>query len=566
MKALILAAGFGKRLLPYTKVIPKPLFTVNSKPVIEHTIKKLIQAGCSEIKINTHHLNSKIEDYIKKRSYPVKVETIFEPEILETGGALKNVKTFLKGSDFIVINSDILFDIDLSEVIKSHLAGNCLASLVLHKHDTFNMIEIGKNNLIKNFNSSKNPYAFTGIQILSPKIFALMPDKKTFSIIDLYQSLIKRNYKIKAFILKGNYFWEDIGNIKTYKYSCMKYLARSIENTKENNINKIDVQKLAGDGSDREWFRITANKKTYIAADHGINTSDHYTGKPGRTDKSNNVCQLDSFVNIGHHIFNKGLSVPEIYTYDPFSGIAIVEDLGNQHLEKIINNTRDEKEIFNWYKKVCDSLFLFSREGFKGFKKQWAFQTYEYSKEVIIENECRYFIDTFANIYLKKDVRLKAFIEEFEFIAENCIDSSFKGLMHRDMQSKNIMVRDDLIYFIDFQSARKGPIEYDIASLLIDPYVQLGNDLKKVILSYFLDKIISDENIDAKHFKHCYKYCCVTRNLQILGAFSFLSRIKNKKWFEEFIPHALKSLKEHINLIDINKTPKLNKFINNLEI
>ncbi|MCP3955734.1 MAG: phosphotransferase, partial [Desulfobacterales bacterium] len=422
----------------------------------------------------------------------------------------------------------------------------------------FNKIEIDKNSLITNFNSSNNPYAFTGIHILSPKIFKLMPDKNIFSIIEFYETLIKKNKALNAFILNNNYFWEDIGTIKAYKYSSIRYLVSSIENKKENDFNKIEIQKLTGDGSDREWFRISTDEKTYIAADHGINTAQQC--------QSNPIVQLDSFISLGNHLYKKGAPVPKIYKYDSFSGIAIVQDLGDIHLVNIINKSKNEDEIFDWYKKVCDSLISFSKKGLKGFQKQWAFETHEYSKEVILERECKYFINAFCNTYLKKDTQYETFSGEFEFIADNCINSSFNGLMHRDMQSKNIMVKDDLIFFIDFQSARKGPLEYDLSSLLIDPYVELEDHLKEKILTYFIDKLNSDNNIDAKLFKHCYKYCCVARNLQILGAFSYLSKVKKKKKFETFIPFALASLKKHINLIDIRKTPELNKFINNLRV
>lgn len=563
MKALILAAGYGERLLPYTQIIPKPLFSINSKPIIDHTIERLIKAGCSEIIINTHHLSQKIHDHIQKMTYPVNVKTIFEPEILNTGGAVKNISAFMKNSDFIVINSDILFDFDLSEVMKNHHDSNNLASLILHKHNKFNMVEIDNNNYIKNFKSLKNPYAFTGIQILSPRIFKLMPEKNKFSIIEFYQNLINNDYKINSFILQGNYFWEDIGTISAYKNSSIKYLVNSIETQTNNDINHIKIQKLAGDGSDREWFRVKTNNKTFVAADHGINTS---AQNLKQSDNSNTVVQLDSFVNIGKHLYKQKVSVPNIFKYDSFAGIAIVEDLGDKHLENIINNTKDKTVVLSWYKKVCDSLLSFSKNGSIDFNRKWTFETEEYSKAVIIERECKYFIDSFVNTYLKKNIQFKTFLEEFEFIADKATDSSFKGLMHRDMQSKNIMVKNGSIYFIDFQSARKGPLEYDIASLLIDPYVKLEKTLKEKILAYTIDKIQTLKIIDAKHFNHCYKYCCVTRNLQILGAFSYLSKVKNKKSFEIFIPYALNSLKEHINLIDIKQTPKLNKLINNLEI
>ncbi len=556
MKALILAAGFGTRLLPYTQIIPKPLFSINSMPVIGHTIEKLINAGCTEIIINTHHLHEQIENYFKKNTFPVKIKTLYEPAILDTGGAVKNIKSLVKDSTFIVINSDILFDINLTEIIKTHIDGKHLASLVLHKHEKFNKIEVDENNFITNFDSSINPYAFTGIHVLSSKIFDLMPDNDIFSIIDLYKNLLITNKKINACILEKNYFWEDIGTIETYKQSCIKYQTFSIEKRLENNINKINIQKLTGDGSDREWFRIETNKKSYIAADHGINTSNNF----------NTIVQLDSFINIGNHLYNKKLAVPKIFNFDPFSGVAIVEDLGDIHLERVINNLRDDETIFSWYKKVCDSLIKFSSDGFQGFKSKWAFETDEYSKKMILERECKYFIDAFINSYLQKNIRFKDFLKEFEFIADNCISSSFKGLMHRDMQSKNIMIKDSSVFFIDFQSARKGPLEYDFASLMIDPYVKLDNHMKKRILLYLLNKLSINKNIDAKHFKHCYRYCCVARNLQILGAFSYLSKIKNKKKFERFIPYALGTLKNHISFIDIKKIPKLNNLINNLRV
>jgi NDP-sugar pyrophosphorylase family protein len=556
MKALILAAGFGTRLLPYTKNVPKPMFTIDSIPVLGHTIQKLIDSGCSEIFINTHHLHEQIENYIKKSHFAVDITTIFEPEILDTGGAVKNIKPLIKNSTFIVINGDILYDLDLAKIVKNNNNGNHLASLVLHKHDQFNKIELDEDNFILNFNSSKNPYAFTGIHILSPDIFNFMPDENIFSIIDLYKSMIKERQRIKAIILAKNYFWEDIGNINDYKHSCMKYLARFAIKKNKIDLNKIKIDKLAGDGSDREWFRITLNNKTYIAADHGINV----------LQESNVTTQLDSFINIGNHLHKNDLPVPEILNFDKFAGIALVDDLGDSHLENHINEVSDNTTIYFWYKKVCDSLYAFSKKGYQGFNFDWAFETNEYSKEMILERECKYFINSFVNGFLEKDVRFDTFADEFEYLAENCLNSSYTGLMHRDMQSKNIMVCDNNIFFIDFQSARKGPLEYDMASLLIDPYVQLDTNMKNKILDYMISKISNYENLDAKLFKHCYKYCCITRNLQILGAFSYLSRIKKKKTFENFIPYALTTLKHHISLINANKIPKLNNLINNMRV
>ncbi len=567
MKALILAAGFGKRLLPYTEVIPKPMFPIGFKPVLAHTIEKLIKADVSEIFINTHHLHRIIENYIQQQTYPVTVTTVYEPEILDTGGAVKNIMQRTGDSDLIVINSDILFDMDLLLFIKNHQKKRCPASLVLHKIDRFNKIEIDKTFRIKSFNSLNNPYAFTGIQILSPEILKLMPDRDKFSIIDFYQGLINDDYAINAFVPENTVlsFWEDIGLLKTYKHACLRYLVTFLLKNKPG-INAIQLKELAGDGSDREWFRIFLEKKTYIAGYHGINVTAHDSQEPGMAEKVETTCQLDSFLMLGRHLYSKGVPVPEIYIHDPFSGMAILEDLGDIHLETIINRIENnEEKILSIYKKVADKLFLFSKNGIHGFKKQWAFETHEYTPEMVVEKECNYFINSFVNTCLKKNIRPDTFLEEFEFIADNCTDSSFKGLMHRDMQSRNIMFKNGHIFFIDFQSARKGPVEYDLASLLIDPYVKLNSTTQNKIFNYFKDEFIIKNNFNEKLFKHCYKYCMVARNLQMLGAFGFLSVNKNKSWFKAFIPQALANLKKHINLIDRNKIPKLTKLINQLK-
>ena len=106
MKALILAAGFGTRLLPYTETTPKPLFTIDGQPVLDITICRLIEAGCQKIVINTHHLNDKITAFVKNRRYPIPITVRYEPEILGTGGGIKNMADIWSDQPFMVINSD----------------------------------------------------------------------------------------------------------------------------------------------------------------------------------------------------------------------------------------------------------------------------------------------------------------------------------------------------------------------------------------------------------------------------------------------------------------------------
>ncbi|MFH2093236.1 MAG: sugar phosphate nucleotidyltransferase, partial [Pseudomonadota bacterium] len=103
MKALILAAGFGTRLLPYTQTIPKALFTLNDFPILGHVIQALEKSGCDHILINTHHLHEQINFFINTFQSKTSVQILYEPDILDTGGAIANARQFLDDTPFFVI-------------------------------------------------------------------------------------------------------------------------------------------------------------------------------------------------------------------------------------------------------------------------------------------------------------------------------------------------------------------------------------------------------------------------------------------------------------------------------
>lgn len=547
MKALILAAGFGTRLLPYTEKIPKSLFTVLSRSILTHTIEKLVDAGCGQILINTHHLHLQIETFIARKKYDTDIQLIYEPVILDTGGAIANVKAFITDDPFFVINSDIISNINLKKVYESHKKSNCLATLVLHNHDAFNKVAIDDQGYIQNFDSKTKGLAFTGIQVLSPQIYKFFPDKKVFSSIEIYQSLCRKK-QIQAFI-GNNIFWSDIGTPESYSMTSLLELAAFGFGIKQDQIKNIQVDQLAGDGSDRNWYRATYKTRSFIVSDHGICLPE-----------SDRLLQLNAFIHIGNHLSLKGLPVPCIINYDMLSGMVLLEDLGDDHLETYIKQKNNTEFTTNTYKKVIDLLIDFSINGVTGFKKEWTCQTETYSKELIIETECRYFLEAFIQNYLNITVAFHEVADEFDYIANHALKHGFIGLMHRDMQSRNIMIQNNQIYFIDFQSARLGPLQYDLASLLIDPYINLDHQIKNELLGYTVKKLALNWD-ETQKFLKSYSYCCLTRNCQFLGAFSFLSQIKKKKGFEQYIPDAVTSLKQIITDLNTDKIPKLSKLI-----
>lgn len=542
MKALILAAGFGTRLLPYTEYLPKPLFPLANRPLLDIHIRNLEKAGCTGILINTHHLHQKIEEFIAKQSYAIPVFTRHEPQLLGTGGAIKNAADFLDNRPFMVINSDIHTDIGFRKVYDFHQTHPHPATLVLYNDPQFNTVCTDKNDFITGLSPSLDTShltlkTFTGIQVLDPQILDLIPDGVFSSSIGAFQKLIEQGGKIKAYLADGN--WKDLGNIERYRQAAIAAAAAEVLSL------PIETIALKGDGSDRKWYRLKSEKHSLILADHGLRTQD-------------SVCEADSFVRIGQHLHSSGVPVPEIRFYDLFSGLVVSEDLGDVHLQDYLKSVRDPLSV---YQAVIVLMIDMSVIGKQGFDPAWAYQSAMYDRQIILERECRYFTEAFLQGYLNKQVCYEELEEEFCFLADQILEFGINGFMHRDFQSRNIMVKKQKIYFIDFQAGRIGPIQYDLASLLIDPYMNLSDDFQKKLTSYCFEKLSAVMPIDKARFHTGYEYCRISRNLQMLGAFGFLSRVKGKTFFEQFIPIALKGLKKRLGEFEDAMFLKLKKIL-----
>ncbi len=570
MKAMILAAGFGTRLLPYTENMPKPLFTIAGRPLLDIIICSLQHAGCEAVIINTHHLPQKIDSFIAGQKYLIPVSTRYETEILGTGGAIKNAADFWDDRPFMVINSDIVTNIDLRKVYEYHLNHNYPTTLVLHNDPDFNTVTTDKDSFITGFNrqpatgnQQAAPLTFTGIQVINPEVVNYIPESVFSSSIDAYK-LMAEGKRIKAFISR-QYKWKDIGTLERYKDAVISEMAPEafkISAKQTGQVSsfkfqvsdfKFQISNLQGDGSDRKWYRLTAHNNSVIMADHGISTQKH-------------TSETDSFVSIGRHLHSKGIPVPEIYLYDTFSGIVFMEDLGDASLQAVVGNAETTEEIISYYKSVIDILVQLSVLGGQGFDLSWTYQSACYDSELILGKECRYFVDAFLRGYLGMNLQFEDFKDEFVLLADKALEFSVNGFMHRDMQSRNIMVvsspgSKNAFYFIDFQGGRIGPIQYDLASLLIDPYVNLPYSVQAELLDYCIEKLSLLVQINPDRFRKCYQYCSITRNLQMLGAFGFLSRVKGKTYFEKYIPSSVRTLKHNLTALDNADFPSLKEMV-----
>ncbi len=309
---------------------------------------------------------------------------------------------------------------------------------------------------------------------------------------------------------------------------------------------------IAGDGSKRSFMRIippyTGN--TYVVM----------TNSPANEGLAK---ENSSYLMINKHLFNKGLPIPEIYRFDLTHGWFIIEDMGDRSLQDYALNNKNRMAL---YEKTIDILFQFQIEGAGDFNTDWCYQTRIYDQSVMRHNEADYFRDSFLSNYLGMRMDWKELNGQFDYLSSIASKADNKFLLHRDFQSRNIMVNNHQPGILDWQGARLGPLSYDLASILIDPYVDLSVEENRHLYMQYLSLMKVHEPTWIKPFERYFPYLAIQRNLQILGAFSFLSKTQGKVYFSDYIPPALKSLCRLLDELSDPGLSYLKDFVHSLVI
>lgn len=218
---LILAGGRGKRIMPYTKKLPKPMLKINGKPILEHILVGLKNQGFKNIFISTNYLAEKIENYFKDGNHlGLNIKYLREKKPLGTGGPLGNLKKFINSSDDIfVINGDILTSLDLKQMLDYHKKNNSdatMASIIFEMKNPYGVI---KTKLDKIIGFKEKPISQThinaGIYILKAKLLRLIKVNKKTQITNLFQVFIKK--KLKTYVYPIHEFWNEIGDKSKYE-------------------------------------------------------------------------------------------------------------------------------------------------------------------------------------------------------------------------------------------------------------------------------------------------------------------------------------------------------------
>ena len=213
MQAMILAAGFGTRLLPHTKICPKPLFPILNRPLLLLTVQRLQNLGYDHIVVNCHHLRQQIAEALRGISGVVVQE---EENILGTGGGLRRALGLFRDEPLLVTNGDIYHTIDFLDFYRRHAASGRSITLAMHDYPRFNGVQV-HNEKIAGFGDTAEParLAFTGLHGIDPAILAGIVDGRFSCIIDYYRRLLQHGVEIGCY-RSDLCYWTDMGTEEDY--------------------------------------------------------------------------------------------------------------------------------------------------------------------------------------------------------------------------------------------------------------------------------------------------------------------------------------------------------------
>lgn len=234
---MILAAGFGTRLLPFTERLPKPLFPILGKTLLEMAIETAKKAGPDVIVVNAHHLADQIVEFVEDRDFGVEVAVSVEEDILGTAGGIKAAERWLSSGDFGVINSDIIAEVDWASLKSAHGKKGAMATLMLRKNPdpaTYGPISTDGAGKITRFVKTSSPehdeaspsMMFTGVSILSPAIFDRIPAGRAVDISSgIYGPIVAGGGPMYGYVSQMP--WADAGTAEDYYYTVMNLLEKS---------------------------------------------------------------------------------------------------------------------------------------------------------------------------------------------------------------------------------------------------------------------------------------------------------------------------------------------------
>lgn len=290
-------------------------------------------------------------------------------------------------------------------------------------------------------------------------------------------------------------------------------------------VDDFSIFPLAGDASSRKYYRVASGENTWVLM------------------KWEPVAQPENypFISIQQHLNAHQINVPKIFEADYTKGLYLLEDLGDLTLERKFWENLHQENVLPFYKVTLDQLATLHR---LSLNKQNLSQCTAYSVRFDTEKfkwELNYTLTYLFKTFLKQEPSNEAQLQsEFELLAKTLAEIP-AVLTHRDFHSRNLMIKGNKIYFIDFQDARMGPPQYDLVSVLNDSYVQLSQASHDELLSYYLEVFPEAINMynSRENFMHYYNLQMLQRCFKACGTFAAINAQRGDTRYLKYLPHTL---------------------------
>lgn len=594
--AFILGAGLGTRLRPLTNDCPKPLLPVGGRPLITFAMDHCLAAGIERFIVNTHHCPAAYDRAFPERSWrgwPILFR--HEPLLLDTAGGLKNIEDLLDQDETILVyNGDIISDLPLGRLLEAHAAGRKEITLALRSRGpVMNVAVDAEGNVCDLRGLLGNPGVrrclFTGIYAVEKRFLRRLTPGKADSVVPIFAEMIREAPGSIANCLIDDGSWRDIGDPEGYERVRGK--GPKLRYDHDTGVPPAAEKphpdhRIPGPAGGREaarhaahpgWKRTVADKGAASASDPPSGTGQRgeaeafvratlglpaeagivlspvgrggsdrdyfrvavYGHNPvilmryGRLREENNY-----YAGIAGFLKEIGVAVPALLGHDPERGLLVMEDLGDEDLF-VLRNTPGERRRGLYEKTLALAARLHtyppgrvpaSVRLMPGFGPELYRWERDYFREQCLRKVCRLEISAAEE---------EALEDELAGLAEHLLETR-PALIHRDLQSQNVMIVKGDPALIDFQGMRLGSPFYDLGSLLCDPYVGMGEADSTALLGYYCD--LTRPQYGWEEFRELFHLASAQRLMQALGAYGFLGLERGKSRFLAHIPPALELL------------------------
>lgn len=581
-------------MLPLTRQTPKPLMPIWNVPNLERLLTMLKGWGVREVLINLHHGADRIFEHLRQRPGGLRITFSFEPEILGTGGALRKAEWFFGGADPVwVLNGDVVAEVDPDVLLKSYDATKTMAVAWLHGSRGPRTVEMDSG-VIRSFRSKRagmpGTYTFCGLQLINPKLLArasgFVPADPVFgTLVAAYERAQAAGWTIAGVEAPGSY-WADIGTPAQY-LACHRELKGGVD------FAAVDPTARVADGARIRNAVIGAGavlgprariENAVVAPDTLINRPVSYLAMPaihawdeaplallkkagwqpercaalpfgprGSARAFSRVaCGTRTAIVVQYDPARKenawytlharflrrlGLPVPQVLADDPAACVSLFEDVGDVSVESCFDALSEAKRE-TVYGNALDVLVRWHEEGARAARRE-KLPLMQPFRPALYRWERAYFAEHMLRKRCGMSPRDAAVIQRELAGMARALACAPDVLVHRDLQSSNVLLRAGHPWFIDFQGMRFGPAVYDLASLLCDPYVRIGSSLRGRLLERYARQSASPGLI-----RELFWHGAVQRLSQALGAFARLGAQRETASFARHIPAALGLMRE----------------------